>query len=64
MYEGEILASLKSVPSAYWAQHTDEATSVKSIAEKICHMAPVTDDVRQDANDLQSIVTSSGSLRR
>lgn len=34
MYEGELIASLASVPSAYWSGHLAEASSLRSVIER------------------------------
>jgi CDI immunity proteins len=52
MYDGELLVSLKSVPSDYWSSHVTEATELKSICDGVQENAQLSDDVRQDVAEL------------
>jgi hypothetical protein len=57
MYDGELLASLKSVPSDYWPTHTADATLLKSFCEGFRKDQSVPDDVRHDVADLLTRAT-------
>ena len=52
MYDGELIASLKSVPANYWRDRTDEGLILKRILEKAISIEATLDDVRQDAEEL------------
>jgi hypothetical protein len=52
MYDGELLNSLLSVPTEYWAQWSDEAVIVREIAESVTHSDETDDEIRATANEL------------
>jgi hypothetical protein len=52
LYDGELLVSLKAVPTQYWLQHRDEQRSVKSVIEAALRSGETTEDVRRDAQEL------------
>jgi len=52
MYDGELLASLKSVPPEYWPRHEAERLYVKSVVGSVLRQSSVTRDVRGDAEEL------------
>jgi hypothetical protein len=60
LYDGELLASLKAVPSQYWSQHEDERLSIKSAIEAALRMEETTEDVRRDAQELLSKTAYKG----
>ena len=52
MYDGELLVSMKSVPSDYWPAHRDELLSLKSNIEAVCRSESVGDDLRRSMQEL------------
>jgi len=58
LYEGELLISLKSVPLAYWGQHTVERQTVVSLVERVRRSPGTPDDIRTEAGELRSRVQS------
>ena len=52
MYDGELLASLKSILPDYWPTHPPEAAVLKAICEGVRGNANLSDDVRQDVVEL------------
>jgi hypothetical protein len=61
MYDGELLASLKSIPPDYWPAHKPEATVLRAICEGVRGVVNLSDDVRQDVAELLTRVTISHS---
>jgi len=57
MYDGELLASLKSVPSDYWPTHVAEAAMLKSVCEEVRKNDTIPDEVRQDVVELLTRTT-------
>ncbi|MCS7062619.1 MAG: contact-dependent growth inhibition system immunity protein [Methylacidiphilales bacterium] len=57
MYDGELLASLKSVPSDYWLTHAAEAAMLRSVCEKVRNNDNIPNDVRQDVAELLTRTT-------
>jgi hypothetical protein len=61
MYDGELLASLKSIPVDYWSNHLVEATTLKSTCEQIQNKMTLSDDLHTDvAYLLNRVVARSG----
>jgi hypothetical protein len=58
MYDGELLVSLKSVPTEYWRRCSEDATTLKKVAERALALDTTGDDVRQDAKELLNKATS------
>jgi hypothetical protein len=52
MYEGELLASFKSVPADYWPKHPTERQSLNLVISAVLQEAEATDAVRQDTEEL------------
>ncbi len=52
MYDGELLVSLKSVPLAYWSKHETELASLKPVIEAVLKAEAISDNVRQDLQEL------------
>ena len=52
MYDGELLASFKSVPADYWPKHPAERQSLNSVIGAVLQEADSTDAIRQDAEEL------------
>jgi len=52
MFEGELLVSLKSVPSPYWSKHDTERLNLKSVIAQVLALDSISLDVRQDAEEL------------
>ena len=59
MYDGELIASLKSVPGNYWSNRSDEGAIVRRILERAISVEPGLDDVRQDAEELLRRISPS-----
>ena len=53
-YDGELFASLRSVPSTYWPNHADEAAFLKVVAERILGIEETDKEVAGDARELRS----------
>jgi len=52
IYEGELLASMKSVPREYWAGHLDDGDVLMSCLRKVLKTEHTSEEVRQDAEDI------------
>lgn len=52
MYDGELLVSLKSVPSHYWSKNQTERLALKSVAQWALRQGSATQDVREEAEEL------------
>jgi hypothetical protein len=52
MYEGELLASFKSVPADYWPKHPTERQSLNLVISAVLQEAEATDAIRQDTDEL------------
>lgn len=59
MYDGELLASLKSIPPDYWPAHRPEAAMLKAICERTRRQVSLSEDVRQDVAELLTRATAS-----
>ena len=57
MYDGELLASLKSAPPDHWPAHPAEAAVLKSVCEGVRQNKSISDDVRQDVAELLTRTT-------
>jgi len=57
MYDGELLASLKSVPPDYWRSHPTEVAMLKFICEGVQRNESMLDDMRQDVVELLTRTT-------
>ncbi|MBI3412122.1 MAG: hypothetical protein HY040_27640 [Planctomycetes bacterium] len=57
-YEGELLASLKSVPLEYWSRNETDRVALKSVAKSAIREEATTQDVRQDAEAMLGRVES------
>jgi hypothetical protein len=57
MYDGELLASMKTIPPDYWPAHRPEATMLRAICEGVCGHVCLSDDVRQDVAELLARAT-------
>jgi hypothetical protein len=56
MYDGELFASLKSIPLAYWSDHAVERAELLSIIDRLLAAAATPEDVRRDAEELRGRV--------
>ena len=56
MYDGELLACLKSISSDYWLAHRPEATMLTAICEGVRGHVSLSDDLRQGVAELLTIM--------
>ena len=54
MFDGELLASLRSVGADYWKAHRSQAVALKAIIDAAWSNLP--DDVRADAQEIQRVI--------
>ena len=52
MYDGELLVSLKAVPTDYWDAHVNDKLACRAIIEKVVNT--LSEDIAADANELLS----------
>ena len=53
MFQGELLCSLKSVPTSYWPKHPIEQQSLNTVINAVLQETDATDAIRQDAEELR-----------
>jgi len=52
MYDGELLVSIKSVPTDFWSAHKTEAAALKSICDELSKREGLSADLLQDVAEL------------
>ena len=61
MYDGELLASLKSISPDYWPDHASETVMLKTTCEGVRGHVNLSEDVRQDVAELLTRATAGRS---